>query len=58
MQCKGLDFINPVPLIDPRRVAAQELAGEKHFSGWTLAYQEHEKSFNKWDRFRGWLAGD
>jgi len=56
---KGLDFIDPVPLVDPRKVPPpDELGMSKHFNDWTLAYLEYEKSLSRWDRFRAWMAGD
>ena len=42
---RGIDFIDPVPLVDPREVPPpQELASHKHFNDWTLAYLAYEKS--------------
>jgi TIR domain len=59
MERKGLEFIDPVPLVDPRKVAPPpELADTKHFNDWTLAYIEYEKALSAWDRFRSWVAGD
>jgi len=56
---KGPDFIDPVPLVDPRKVRPpDDLAKIKHFNDWTLAYLEYEKSFSRWDRVRAWVAGD
>ena len=38
---KGPDFIDPVPLANPRKVPPlAELAASKHFADWTLAYIE------------------
>jgi hypothetical protein len=56
MQKKGLGFIDPVPLSDPRKAPPPtELADHKHFSDWTLIYSEYEKSRSVWDRLRAWL---
>jgi hypothetical protein len=47
LQHKGLDFIDPVPLTDPRRTPPPpELAGEKHFNDWILFYERYERSLN------------
>jgi hypothetical protein len=55
---KGLAFIDPVPLVDPRKVPPPpELAEHKHFNDWTLIYSEYEKSIGRWARVRSWLAG-
>jgi hypothetical protein len=54
----GIDFVDPVPLVDPRRVPPPaELAAEKHFNDWTLAFLEYEKSRNLLARFGSWLQG-
>jgi hypothetical protein len=59
MEHKGLTFIDPVPLVDPRKVSPPaELAENKHFNDWTLAYLEYEKSLSIWDRLRALVAGD
>ncbi len=56
---KGAKFISPVPLVDPRKAAPPaELAGDKHFMDWTVAYAEYERKLNSWQRFRAWIAGD
>ncbi len=56
---RGMAFIDPVPLVDPRKVPPPaELAGEKHFADWTLAFIEYEKSASLLDRLRAWIAGD
>ncbi len=56
---KGPDFIDPVPLADPRKVPPPaELAASKHFNDWTLAYIEYEKSLSLTDRLRAWIAGE
>jgi hypothetical protein len=45
LKTKGIDFIDPIPLTDPRRAPPpQELAGEKHFSDWVLFYERYERS--------------
>jgi hypothetical protein len=54
---KGLGFIDPVPLVDPRKAPPPaELAEHKHFNDWTLIYSEYEKSLGIWTRVRSWLA--
>jgi TIR domain len=54
---KGLGFIDPVPLVDPRKVPPPaELAEHKHFNDWTLIYSEYEKSLSTLARIRSWLA--
>jgi hypothetical protein len=54
---KGLGFIDPVPLVDPRKAPPPaELAEHKHFNDWTLIYSEYEKSLSTWARIRSWLA--
>lgn len=56
LDSRGKDFIDPVPLVDPRKVPPPpELGDEKHFGHWTLAFQEYEKSLGTWHRFRLWL---
>jgi nudix-type nucleoside diphosphatase (YffH/AdpP family) len=43
---RGIDFIDPVPLVDPRRVPPPpELGDQKHFNDWTLAFLEYEKAY-------------
>ena len=55
---KGLAFIDPVPLVDPRKAPPPpELAEHKHFNDWTLIYSEYEKSIGRWARIRSWLPG-
>jgi TIR domain-containing protein len=45
---RGVEFIDPVPLVDPREVPPpSELAGQMHFNDWTLAFLEYEKSSRK-----------
>jgi TIR domain len=59
LQHGGTAFIDPVPLANPRKVRPPaELAGEKHFDHWTLAYSEYEKSLSLLHRLRLWLAGE
>jgi hypothetical protein len=56
---KGIEFIDPVPLTDPRKVTPPpELSGEKHFNDWTLAYLEYENSLGLWHRFRRLLTNN
>jgi hypothetical protein len=59
LQLHGIDFIDPVPLVDPRKVPPpRELADTKHFNDWTLAWTEYDKSLSLWHRFRAWCAGE
>ncbi len=59
LEKRGIAFIDPVPLVDPRKVPPPaELAGEKHFADWTLAFIEYEKAASLLARLRGWIAGD
>lgn len=59
MKAKGIDFINPVPLADPRKVPPPpELADQKHFNDWTVVYLEYEKSFSPWRRLVSWATGE
>jgi hypothetical protein len=56
---KGIGFIDPAPLIDPRLVPPpDELAKGDHFNDWVIAYLEAKKSANAWRRFVAWAAGD
>jgi TIR domain len=58
MERHGIDFVDPVPLVDPRKVPPPpELAAEKHFNDWTLAYLEYEKSRSLLARFGSWMQG-
>jgi len=59
LEKRGIAFIDPVPLVDPRKVPPPaELASEKHFADWTLAFIEYEKSASLLGRIRSWLGGD
>jgi hypothetical protein len=59
MKNKGIDFIDPIPLVDPRKVPPPpELAAKKHFNDWTLVYDEWEKSRSIRHRLAAWLTGD
>jgi TIR domain len=49
---KGRGFIDPVPLVDPRKAPPPFELADKHFNDWTLIYLEHEKSHGKWARIR------
>lgn len=56
---KGAEFIDPVPLINPRLVPPPEELGKRgHFDDWVSGYLEAEKSANAWRRFVAWAAGD
>jgi hypothetical protein len=59
LEKRGIAFIDPIPLVDPRKVPPPaELAGEKHFADWTLAFIEYEKAASLLGRLRAWIAGD
>jgi hypothetical protein len=54
---KGLGFIDPVPLVDPRKaVPPAELAAHKHFNDWALVYSEYERRRNLWTKFRTFIS--
>jgi hypothetical protein len=54
---KGLGFIDPVPLIDPRKATPPiELAAHKHFNDWALVYRDYERRRNLWAKFRTFLS--
>jgi TIR domain len=56
---KGVAFIDPVPLADPRLVSPPEQLGDQnHFDDWVVAYREAVKGANAWRRFVAWAAGD
>jgi hypothetical protein len=48
---KGIDFIDPVPLTDPRRSPPPPELGEKHFNDSILSFERYEKEFG----WREWL---
>jgi hypothetical protein len=53
LEKKGLDFIDPVPLADPRKVPPPpELADTKHFDDWTRVYIDYENSLGTWGSVR------
>src|SRR5262249_16780807 len=58
LERKGLDFIDPVPLVGPRIVPPPVELAHKHFHDWTLVCLGYENSINFWSRFRCWLAGE
>jgi hypothetical protein len=43
LQTKGLDFINPVPLVTPDEVPPPDELKQKHFNDWILAYRAHRR---------------
>jgi hypothetical protein len=48
---RGIDFIDPVPLVSPDRVPPPpELVGELHFDDWHLAYLDARKARSLWRR--------
>jgi hypothetical protein len=57
MERKGIEFIDPVPLVDPRKAPPPaELADRLHFDDWALASIEYENSMSSWRRFRTWCG--
>jgi hypothetical protein len=59
LQTKGIDFIDPVPLVDPRKAPPpKELADYKHFNDAIIAHLEAEKETRFWRRFITWLTND
>ena len=56
LACKGIEFIMPMPLADPRKVPPpKELRNQIHFDDWTHRYLEYEKSFSLWTRIQAWM---
>jgi hypothetical protein len=56
LKTKGIDFIDPFPLTDPRRAPPPpELAGEKHFNDWVLFYESYERSLGWRERLINFL---
>ena len=43
LETRGIDYIHPVALADPRAVAPPEPLRAKHFGGLRFAIREHEK---------------
>jgi hypothetical protein len=41
LERKGIDFINPVPLVSPAAIPPPKELGELHFNDWVLAYRRH-----------------
>jgi hypothetical protein len=41
LQHRGLDFIDPVPLVSPEEVPPPQELASKHFNDWVLAYQRN-----------------
>jgi len=56
---RGVAFIDPVPMVDPRKVPPPaELGADKHFNDWTLAYAEYEHAAGgRLQRLLNWLTG-
>ncbi len=49
---RGIDFIDPVPLVNPSRVPPpRELADELHFNDWVQAYLASEANGPRWWQF-------
>jgi tetratricopeptide (TPR) repeat protein len=44
LQRRGEDFIDPVPLVDPREVPPPPELAQKHFHDWTLIHMGYEDS--------------
>ena len=49
LETKGIDFIDPVPLVSPDVVPPPPELAAKHFNDWTLAFQQNTK-INKPDQ--------
>jgi hypothetical protein len=43
LETKGLDFIDPVPLVSPEKVPPPPELASKHFSDWVLAFKRGER---------------
>ena len=56
LEQRGIDFIDPVPLVDPRQAPPPTELAEKHFNDWVIAYIASENSISIWRRFASWLA--
>jgi TIR domain len=54
---KGRGFIDPVPLVDPRKAPPPFELADKHFNDWILIYLEYEKSHGTWARIRSLTSG-
>jgi len=52
LETRGIDFIDPVPLVSPEIVPPPPELSEKHFDDWTLAFMKSEK-FKKLEENRG-----
>jgi TIR domain len=50
---RGLDYIHPVALADPRMVPPPQELAAKHFNDPKVALIDYEKGFSKWNWFRG-----
>jgi hypothetical protein len=56
LQKKDAGFIDPIPLVDPRKTPPPiELANHKHFHAWKAIHSEDEKSQSTWARLQSWL---
>jgi hypothetical protein len=49
LETRGIDFIDPIPLVSPETAPPPPELGEKHFNDWTLAFMRNEK-LNKPDQ--------
>jgi len=49
LETRGIDFIDPVPMVSPEIVPPPPELGKKHFDDWTLAFARNEK-LNKPDQ--------
>jgi len=43
LRARGLDFIDPVPLVSPEDVPPPRALASKHFNDWTLAFKRGER---------------
>jgi hypothetical protein len=44
LQARGLDFIDPVPLVSPEEIPPPPELAEKHFNDWVLAFMRRRES--------------
>lgn len=52
LDTKGLDFIDPVPLVSPEEIPPPLELASKHFNDWILAFMRtSEMTLNKWQTF-------
>lgn len=49
LETKGIDFIDPIPLVSPEIVPPPPELGTKHFDDWTLSFMRNE-NLNRMDK--------